>query len=283
MIKTTITSVILALFLAALPYCQGQEAADGSRARTFTHRYPRMLIPGSAIARIYHDCRKSIQACEDFIRQNPDEKDFCAGALLHMARLYAQKGAKKKAIDVYQKAINDYGNEVVPDVNATFTVKEWALFDIGGLERDIGNRDKALQIYGNLMESSNLNTRSSSRIEYLATKQSHFKLKTRVSVSKKTFAIGENIPVSVVVLNTEKEAVTFECFIRIRRNQSKSYGAIAPSTKAKEIVLKSGEEFRDTFAFTDRDKLEPGEWEIDCSLNGIPFDTHSEVVQIVKQ
>jgi hypothetical protein len=170
----------------------------------------------------------------------------------------------------------------VPKPGIIQRVKNWALFHIGLVERDIGNRDKALEIFGKLMQSSDFNTRTHSRIEYLATKQSHLRLKATVSVPKKRFSSGETIPVSVLVQNHEKETVTFQCFVRIRRSQRKTYGAIAPRTEAKEIILNPGGEFRDTIAFTSEDRLEPEQWDIDCSLNGIPFDTNSEIIQIVE-
>ena len=264
-------------------------AADRSSVQAVTQkkRFPgetrpsRMLDQSSMLSKAYHNSRKSIEASEEFIREHPNDKDLCAGVLLRIAGMCA-KHDKRKAIRVYQRAIDEYGSEILPFRNTNMIVEETALMSIGALERDIGNRDKALAIFAKLMKSSSMNTPRAARVAYLATKQSHLRLRTRVSVPKRTFVVGETIPVTVVVHNPEKESVTFECFVRIRRNRHKSYGAIAPRIQSKEIVLKPGEEFRDTFTFSKRCRLEPEEWQIDCSLNGIPFGTNSVIVQIVK-
>jgi len=229
---------------------------------------------------IYEFPMKYLRAAEKFIREYPNERDFCAGALLNIAALQARQD-KKKAIETYQKAVDEYGGEIVPDKNANFTVANWALFRIARLERDVGNREKALAVFEKLMESEDFNTRRSSRIEYLSTKQSHLQLETEVSVPKMVFATGEDIPVSVVVRNSGKETVIFECSVRIRRNRHKTYGAIS-RTGEGEITLKPGGEFRDTALFTKKERLEPEKWVIDCSLNGIPFETNDKIVRIVE-
>jgi hypothetical protein len=282
MIHTAEKCITLILFLVEIPFCQSEEPTASANDQTVRQKNPRVLEPGSPIAKAYHKSEESIQASEDFIREYPRERDLCAGALLNIAKRYAKQGEKRKAIDVYQKAIDEYGNEVVPDVCATFLVKDWALFRIGRLERDIGNRDKALDIFGTLMKSSDFNTRTGSRIEYLATKQSHLKVTAKVAVhGMKSCSIGKRMPVSVTVENPTNETVIFMCHAHICLQHT---SAIAPREGSEEISLAPGEKRTMNLTFTekDTDHLSVGINQLTASLTGISYDTNSESIEIHK-
>ena len=222
--------------------------------------------------------RGSIEVAEQFIQDHPKERDFCAGALLHIAALQARQD-KRKAILSYQKAIDEYGAELIPDRNAPRTVADDAGFEIARLERELGNREKALAIYGNLMKSSDSNTRSRGRRLYLSVKQSHLKLTTTVSVPKKRFTTREEIPVSVRLENPGKETAVFKCYVSVKGKRGR---AIAPRNGPKEITLKPGEVHNVTYIITEKANLGPGEWVIKCDLSGIPFETNSETIKIVR-
>ena len=249
-----------------------------------TFRRSRMLSPDSALGKAYSRTYRSIGAAEQFIRDYPSEPDLCAGALLNIAAIQARQD-KKKAIGSYQKAVDEYGDEIVPHKNANFTVANWALFRIARLERDIGNRDKALEIFGKLMESSDFNTRTSSRIEYLTTKQSHLKLTVEVAVQGKSpFSLGSRIPVVVSVKNPTKETAAFKCYARIEHRERQCYHALAPREGCREITLAPGEGRKVPMAFTEKDTegVEPGVYHLKASLTGVPFDTTTVSIEIKK-
>ena len=248
--------------------------------QVFIHKKIRMLEPNDPLSKAYHESLKSVEAAEEFIRTHPDEKDLCAGALLRIARIYNKKNEKNKAIDIYQKAIDEYPDELLPYANTEITVKDSAFFEMGLIEKDIGNREKAMEIFEKLGKSSNPNIRNNARIYYLLTMQSHLKLKAKVSLKKKRYSRGEEIRGNVVVRNPEKENVTFQCFVRIRRKEHLSYGAIFPRKMPKEITLKPGQEYKGTFVFTSRERLEPEKWVIDCDLNGVPVESNSLNIKI---
>ncbi len=247
----------------------------------FTHNKIRIFEPDDPLSKAYHESLKSVEAAEEFIRTHPDEKDLCAGALLRIAKIYNGKNQKNKAIDIYQKAIDEYPDELLPNANTEITVKDAASLEMGLIEKDIGNRDKAMEIFEKLGKSSNPNTRNSARIFYLDTMQSHLELKAKVAIKKKNYSKGEEISGTVVVLNPEKEAVTFECFVRIRRKKHLSYGSIV-RVGQQEIVLKPGEKFNGTFVFTNKG-LEPEKWVIDCNLNGVPIKSNTLNIKITNK
>ena len=242
----------------------------------------RARMPSGSLGKDYRRAMNgSIEVAEQFIQDHPTERDFCAGALLHIASLQARQD-KKKAIGSYQKAIDEYGEELLPDRNAPRTVADDAGFEIARLERKLGNREKALAIYGTLMKSSDSNTRSRGRRLYLSLKQSHLKLKTTVSVPKKRFTTRDAIPVSVRLENPGKETAVFKCFVSVKGKRGRHYGVIAPRSGSEEITLKPGEVFNATYTVTEKVSLEPAEWVIKCSLSGIPFETNSETIKIVR-
>ncbi len=245
----------------------------------FIHKKIRMLEPEDPLSKAYHESLKSIEAAEEFIRMHPDEKDLCAGALLRIARIYKGKNQKHKAIDIYQKAIDEYPDELLPNANTEITVMDAASLEMGCIEEDLGNREKAMEIFEKLGKSSNPNTRNNARIFYLAAMQSHLELIAKVSLKKKRYSKGEEISGTVVVRNPEKETVTFQCFVRIRRKEHLSYGSIVRVGK-QEIVLKPEKEFKGTFVFTSRERLEPEKWVIDCDLNGVPIKSNSLNIKI---
>jgi tetratricopeptide (TPR) repeat protein len=276
----------IALILAAcVSHAAQQEVPPvNNTSASPTVRGSRMLKPDGELGKAYFQTYRSIEAAERFIREHPKERDLCAGALLNIAALQERQD-KKKGIATYQKAIDEYADEIVPDKNANFTVADWALFRIARLERDTGNRKKALEIFGKLMTSSDFNTRTSSRIEYLATKQSHLKVLAKVSVQGKgPFSLGTRIPVVVSLTNPSKEAVTFKCYARIEHQEHRSSHALAPREGCEEITLEPGEG-RDVpmvFTETDTQGIGPGLYRLEASLTGIAFDTDSESLKIEK-
>jgi len=202
-----------ALLLIAGSSCLSQQEPKPKNPSATKFRISRM--PSGALGKSYDQSCRSVEAAEEFIREHPNERDLCAGALLNIASLQARQD-KKKAIGSYQKAVDEYGTEIVPAKNANFTVANWALLRIARLERDTGNRDKALGIFGTLMKSSDFNTRTSSRIEYLSTKQSHLTVLAEVTVQgNEQFSVGDRIPVMVSVQNPSEETVVFRCYVRI--------------------------------------------------------------------
>jgi tetratricopeptide (TPR) repeat protein len=242
------------------------------------------MLTDDELDKAYFQTYRSIEAAERFMRAHPEERDLCAGALLNIAALQERQD-KRKAIEAYQKAISDYADEIVPDKNANITVANWALFRVARLERDTGNREKALDIFAKLMTASDFNTRTSSRIEYLATKQSNLKVIAGVSVQGKgPFSLGTRIPVAVSVKNPNKEAVTFKCYARIEHREHRSYHALAPREGCEEITLEPGESRIVPMVFTEKDTqgIEPGMYSLEASLTGIPFDTDSESLKIEK-
>jgi len=240
-----------------------------------------MLAPDSPLTTAYFESLKSIEAAQDFIRRHADEKDLCAGALLCMARLYAKQGKRKEAIATYQRAIDEYPDQMIPEINMAIMVKDAALFDVGKLERDIGNKDKALEIFRKLMTSWDSNTRTRSRIEYLATKQSQLKVIAQVAVQgdRKVFSVGKRIPVAVSVENATREAVTFMCCANL---EYRSYRALTPREGSEEITLAPGARREIPMVFTEIDTkgLESGFYQLTAVLTGIPFETGSKYIEI---
>jgi len=238
-------------------------------------------MPSGALGKAYFKTYRSMEAAEKFIRDHPNERDFCAGALLNIAARQARQD-KNKAIASYQKAVDEYGDEIVPDKNANFTVANWALFRIARLERDIGNQEKALKIFGKLMTSSDFNTRTSSRTEYLATKQSHLKVSARVTVQgTESFSVGQQMPIAVSVHNPTDESVTFKCYGQI---EYRNYRALAPRKGCEEMTLAPGDTRNVPMVFTEKDTkgLIPAVYQLKASLSGVSFDTSSESVEIKK-
>jgi tetratricopeptide (TPR) repeat protein len=242
-----------------------------------------MLNPDDELGKAYFQTYRSMEAAERFIREYPKERALCAGARLNIAALQERQDPKK-AIGSYQKAADEYAGEIVPEKNARFTVADWALFRIARLERDTGNREKALQLFGKLMASSDVNTRSSSRIEYLSTKQSHLKVTAQVAVQGEgPFSLGSRIPVVVSVKNPTKETVIFKCYAQIAHQRHPSYHALAPREGCEEITLEPEERREIQMVFTEKDTDgEPGLYELKAVLTGIAFDTGSQPVKIGK-
>jgi len=272
-------ALILAGCLFRSPQQRTAPATSGTPSPTFSTS--RMLNPEDELSKAYHETYRSIEAAEQFIREYPNERDLCAGALLNIAALQARED-KKKAIESYQKAIEEYGDEIVPCKNADITVANWALLSIARLQREVGNREKALEIFAHLMASSDSNTRTTSRIEYLATKQSHLKVVAEVAVqSKGPFSIGSRIPVVVWIRNPTDEAATFKCYASIKH---RSHRALAPRGGCEEIIVVPGERREVLMEFTERDTkgLVPGVYELKADLTGVPFDTSTERVEIRK-
>ena len=70
-----------------------------------------------------------------------------------------------------------YGGELVPAVNARFTVRDKALFQIGIIYKSTNNKKRATEIFEVLMgDAEDINHRNASRTHYLDVKQSHLKL-----------------------------------------------------------------------------------------------------------
>ncbi len=262
--------------------CRTHESAtENKRDIPRIYHAPRMLEPGMPLYKAYREAGKSIQGCEKFISQYPDERDLCAGAQLRIAELYARQEQRVRAIEAYQKAIDEYGEEIVPDVNATFTVKAWALLHMGLLYKDMGKRDKAMEIFDSLTnEAWDFNTRTSARIRYLATKQSHLKIKITASVPNNTYAEGEEIPVSAVIENNTEETVVFKCYVKMRM---RTYGVSAPREGSQELTLLPGAKCEKAFTLTHTKGLRPGEYKVTGELVGVPFITNSVVVQIINR
>ncbi|KPJ52272.1 MAG: hypothetical protein AMS16_06610 [Planctomycetes bacterium DG_58] len=242
---------------------------------------------GDRLLVLYRKTTRSIKGCEDFIRQYPDEVDLCAGAQLRMAKHYRRQGQPKQAVKVYREAIDEYGYALVPDINYGCTVKDWALYRMGLCYGDIGQRAKAMEIFGRLMrgESTDFNTKGAARVRYLAAKQSHLKLEGTVTVAKKTFTVGEIIPVTVLIRNDTDEEVVFRCHVKIRRHPGGSYGVIIPRSGAPEITLAPHSKMEKTLTFTPSNvkALEPNDWRVECSIEEVPFTANAVVVKIVNR
>ena len=278
------TRLTIALLLSACVSCAAEQVTPAPNNVSAPAAVRCSRVPTDELGKAYSQTYRSIEAAERFIREHPNERDLCAGASLNIAALQERQD-KKKAIEAYQQAISEYADEIVPDKNANFTVANWALFRIAQLERDIGNRDKSLKIFAKLMTDSDFNTRTSSRIEYLATKQSNLKVAAEVSVQGKgPFSLGIQIPVVVSVKNQNKEAVTFKCYARIEHREHRSYHALAPREGCEEITLEPGEVRAVPMIFTEKDTqgIEPGTYRLEASLTGIPFDTDSKALKIEK-
>jgi len=238
--------------------------------------------PNEPVYKAYQEARKSIQGCEKFISQYPDERDLCARAQLCIASLYSRRGQKEQAIKAYQKAIDQYGEVIFPYLSAPFRVKDSALFHMGLCYKDMGQRDKAMEIFDNLTrEAWDSNTKTAARTRYLETKQSHLKIKLTVSVpDKKTYAVGENIPVSVLIENNTEETVVFKCYAKM---QMLTYRVTAPREGSEELTLLAGAKCEEALIFTviDTKGLIPGEYEVTGGLAGISFATNCVMVQMV--
>lgn len=275
---SAIARYTLALLIAGCLSCFAQQQTETApRDALLSKSRPRELNPEDALGKAYYEASKSIEAAEQFMREHPQERDLCAGALFIMADLQKQKD-KKQAIQSYQKAVDTYGDEVVPDVNFTCTVADWALLRIARLERDTGNSPKALEIFGKLMTTAEVNTRNKSRTEYLLLKQSHLKVVAVVAVQRKgPYSIGAKIPVTVTIRNLADEAVIFKCYSSIS-------GSLAPRSGCEETTLAAGEEAVISMEYTAKDTkwMKPGVYELKAVLFGIPFDTNSVTVEIKK-
>lgn len=272
---------LMVLLVGCQRDCQPHESAtENKRDIPRIYHAPRMLEPGTPLCKAYREAEKSIQGCEKFISQYPDERDLCAGAQLSIAVLYARQGQRVRAIEAYQKAIDEYGEEIVPDVNATFTVKAWALLHMGLLYKDMGKRDKAMEIFDRTNEAWDFNTRTNARIHYLETKQSHLKIKITVSVPNNTYAEGEEIPVSAVIENNTEETVVFKCYVKMRM---RSYGVSAPRRDSEELTLLPGAKCEKVFTLTHTKGLRSGEYKVAGLTVGVPFITNSVVVQIINR
>lgn len=245
-------------------------------------RDSRVLGPDDPLAKAYRPTSHSVEAADRFIREHPNERDLCAGALLNKAALLSQMD-KKKAIEVYKKAIREYGREIVPDKNANFSVDNWALFRIAKLERNIGNRAIAQQIFRMLMTSaSDSNTRNSSRIEYLSTKQSHLKVSATVNVKDmKTFSLGQSIPVTITVQNQSNEGLIFKCYGQI---EYQTYRLLTQSEEGEEIELAPNGKRDVPMVFKGKftKGLVPGIYKVKALLMGIPFDTTTQDIVLRK-
>jgi len=248
----------------------------------FALGYPRMLERGTALFKAYYEAKQSIEGCQKFIRRYPDERELCAGAQIRIAELLARKGENQQAIEAYRKAVREYGQTIVPERNAIFRVEDWALFRIGLLYKEIGQSEKATELFSNLTkEAWDSNTRRAARRQYLLTKQAHLKLSVRVSVpDRETYAVGDEIPVIVVVENATEEMVVFKCYARM---WMRTYGATAPRTGSEEIALLPGAKCKRDMRFIRMDTkgLGPGEYKVTGALSGIPFTTNSVTVHIV--
>ncbi|MCX6826445.1 MAG: tetratricopeptide repeat protein [candidate division Zixibacteria bacterium] len=241
-----------------------------------------MVDGGTPIFEAYRKAERSIPDAETFIKQYSSERELCAGAMLNIARLYERQSEVKQAIDMYQKAIDEYGEENVPRINSAVTVRDWALSNIGLLYKNIGERSRAIIIFEDLMKhAEDRNTRNSSRIEYLSTKQSHLKVTAEVTVQgKKLFSVGKRIPVLISVENSTKETVIFKCYAQMEFH---SFCALAPREGSKEITLTPGAKLDVPLVFTEKDTkacLIPGVYKLTAVLTGIPFDTNTELVKI---
>ena len=128
------------------PVIKPSVALQDKNGKPHAEHSARMRKLGTPLFNAYYRTQKSVQGCEKFISQHPDERDLCAGALLRIAQLYGRQGQRERAIETYQKAIDEYGEEIVPDVCAIFRVKDWALLRMGLLYKDMGQRDKAMEI-----------------------------------------------------------------------------------------------------------------------------------------
>jgi len=250
----------------------------------------RLMVPersgggGHPMLVLYRKTTRSIEGCKDFIRQHPHETDLCAGAQLTMAKLYRRRGQPEQAIKAYREAIDDYGYELVPDINTHCTVRDWALLRMGLCYNDMNQHAKAMEIFGRLMtQATDSNTKGTARVWHLAAKQSHLKLQGTVTVAKKTFALGEVIPVTVLIRNDTDEEVVFRCHVRIRRHPSGIYGTIIRLTRAREITLAPHSKIERTATFKKRDvkALEANTWRVECSVSEVPFTANTVVVEIV--
>ena len=85
-----------------------------------------------------------------------------------------------------------------------------------------------------------------------------------------------------LIENPGKETAVFKCYVSVKGKRGSHYGVIAPRNGTKEITLKPGEVHNVTYIITDKASLDPAEWVIKCSLSGIPFETNSETIKIVR-
>jgi len=271
------------------PVIKPSVAPQDKHGKPHAEHSPRMRKLGTPLCDAYYKAYNSVQGCEKFISQYPDERDLCAGTLLHIAQLYGRQGQRERAVETYQKAIDEYGEEIVPYVCAIFRVKDWALLRMGLLYKDMGQRDKAMRIFSNLTdEGLDDNTKGAARTHYLETKQSHLKIKVKVSVPRnrwtRTYAVGDQIPVSVVIKNNTNETVAFVPYAKMCTKRMRNC-RFAPRAGSKETTLLPGEKCEKAYIFTHRDTkgLELGKHKVLGELTGIPFSTNSVTVKIVKK
>lgn len=274
------------------PVIKPSVALQDKREKPHAGHSPHMRKLGTRLFNAYHKAYNkaynSVEGCEKFIGQYPDERDLCAGALLRIAQLYGRQGQRERAIETYQKAIDEYGEEIVPYVCTTFRVKDCALLRIGLLYKDMGLRDKAMKIFCNLTnEAQDSNTRRSARIHYLETKQSHLKIKVKISlpVDKwiRTYEAGNEVPVSMVIKNNTMESVTFVPHVRMCTTKMRN-PRFASRRGSKELTLQPGEKYEQSYVFTLKDAgLGPGKYKVMGDLTGIPFSTNSVMLKLIDE
>jgi len=292
MIRIAEVSLVFLSLLAS--GCSGARPLPSAPARAATRKPPQRAGPSEEwqrerIAKAYAKFERLVQAPASQLYFYPyGKRAICASALLRIADLHARLGERKQAVDLYERAIDEYGDEWVPPVPLSsaapvaWTVRGSALFSIGLIYKDTGQREKAMEIFAELMEkASDPYIRRGLRTHYLEIKQSHLKLKARVTVlGKKRYTIGEGIPVLVTVENPTEEPVIFRCYAKLRMGTRG--GQIASREESEEITLAPGEEYETELTFTRTDGVIPGEYKVTASLTYVAFDTNSETIEIRK-
>jgi len=276
MIRIAEVSLVFLSLLAS--GCSGARPLPSAPARAATRKPPQRAGPSEEwqrerIAKAYAKFERLVQAPASQLYFYPyGKRAICASALLRIADLHARLGERKQAVDLYERAIDEYGDEV----------RGSALFSIGLIYKDTGQREKAMEIFAELMEkASDPYIRRGLRTHYLEIKQSHLKLKARVTVlGKKRYTIGEGIPVLVTVENPTEEPVIFRCYAKLRMGTRG--GQIASREESEEITLAPGEEYETELTFTRTDGVIPGEYKVTASLTYVAFDTNSETIEIRK-
>jgi len=291
MIRIAEISLVLLSLLAS--GCSGARPLPSAPTRAASKKLPQRAGPSEEwqrerIAKAYAEFERLVQAPASQLQFYPyGKRAICAGALLRIAGLHARLGEPKQAIDVYERAIDEYGDEWVPPVpmssaRVAWTVRGAALYQIALIYKDTGEREKAMEIFAGLMaKASDPYIRRGFRTHYLEIKQSHLKLKASVAVpGKKRYSIGEQIPVLVTVENPTKEPAIFRCYAKLRMGTRG--GQIASRERSEEITLVPGEEYETELTFTRTDGVIPGEYKVTADLTGISFDTNSETIEIRK-
>lgn len=92
----------------------------------------------------------SIEDFRQIIEKYPEDRDWHGQMQMRIANLLQKKGEWEKAIEIYQKTIDEYGQLVLPVFPGRILVKDRARLEMAACYRQMGNRQEALRILDNL-------------------------------------------------------------------------------------------------------------------------------------